>query len=76
MTIKNLANIFSDLSQSELQGVSPRVFKDHTKIGRNLTIEILEFFDRSGLSKREGNTRKQIGAINKLFPSTEKNNDD
>ena len=74
--IKNLANIFSDLSQSELQGVSPRVFKDHTKIGRNLTIEILEFFDRSGLSKREGNTRKQIGAINKLFPSTEKNNDD
>ncbi|MBI37749.1 MAG: selenocysteine-specific translation elongation factor [Alphaproteobacteria bacterium] len=70
--IKSLANIFSDLSQSETQGVSPRVFKDQTKIGRNLTIEILEFFDRSGLSKREGNTRKQIRPVNEVFPGPEK----
>ncbi len=34
-----------------------RAFRDATALGRNLTIEVLEFFDRSGFTRRAGDER-------------------
>jgi selenocysteine-specific elongation factor len=42
-------------------------FKDASGIGRNLTIEVLEFFDRAGLTKRSGNSRSMVGKADELF---------
>jgi selenocysteine-specific elongation factor len=40
------------------EGFSARQFRDNTGIGRNLVIEILEHFDRRGLTRRVGDLRK------------------
>jgi selenocysteine-specific elongation factor len=32
-------------------------FKDHSGVGRNLTIEILEYLDRIGVTRRVGDRR-------------------
>ncbi len=45
-------------------------FRDSSGIGRNLTIEVLEFFDRAGLTKRNGNSRSVIGSADDLFGTT------
>ena len=34
-----------------------RAFRDETGIGRNITIEILEYFDGKGFTRRQGNDR-------------------
>ena len=33
-------------------------YKNHTRVGRNFAIELLEFFDRSGLTERLGDRRR------------------
>ncbi|MBT4689128.1 MAG: selenocysteine-specific translation elongation factor, partial [Rhodospirillaceae bacterium] len=38
-------------------GFSAADFKNKTGIGRNVAIEVLEFFDTSGLTRRNGNSR-------------------
>jgi hypothetical protein len=45
------------------------VFRDCTGIGRNLAIEVLEFFDSVGLTKRDGNTRTLIAEAKNIFGS-------
>ena len=42
-------------------------FRDRTNVGRNLAIEILEFFDRSGLTWRSGDTRKILKPVFEVF---------
>ena len=42
-------------------------FRDRTDVGRNLAIEILEFFDRSGLTWRSGDTRKVLKSVSDVF---------
>ncbi|MDE0941649.1 MAG: selenocysteine-specific translation elongation factor [Alphaproteobacteria bacterium] len=39
-------------------GFSAAAFKNETGIGRNVAIEVLEFFDASGLTRRKGNMRE------------------
>ncbi len=39
------------------EGFSVIQFRDASHIGRNLCIEILEYFDRIGFTRRDGNTR-------------------
>ncbi len=52
-------------SQNDEAGFSVIQFRDASGIGRNLCIEILEYFDRVGFTRREGNSR---------FVRTEKEN--
>lgn len=40
--------------------VTAAAFRDRSGIGRNLSIEVLEYFDRSGLTQRIGNARVLI----------------
>ena len=42
-------------------------FRDRTKIGRNLAIEILEYFDKVGLTWRTGDTRKVLKPATEVF---------
>jgi selenocysteine-specific elongation factor len=66
-TIMDLAEITEKLIQqcSSDEGFSVIQFRDKTGIGRNLCIEILEYFDRVGFTRRDGNSR---------FVRTEKEN--
>ncbi|HIF74191.1 MAG TPA: selenocysteine-specific translation elongation factor [Porticoccaceae bacterium] len=66
-TIMDLAEITEKLIQqyNSDEGFSVIQFRDKTGIGRNLCIEILEYFDRVGFTRRDGNSR---------FVRTEKEN--
>ncbi len=46
-------------------GVSP--FRKEAGIGRNLAVEVLEYFDRVGLSRRDGNVRHQLLPVEEVF---------
>jgi len=39
-------------------GLTASAFRDESGIGRNLAIEVLEFFDKAGLTRRVGNARE------------------
>jgi len=45
------------------EGFSAADFRDAAGIGRNLAIDLLEFFDRSGITQRRGNQRHMADAI-------------
>lgn len=47
-------------SSSSNQRFTARSFRDETALGRNLTIEVLEFFDRSGFTRRIGDERSVL----------------
>ena len=40
-----------------IDGFGAGAFRDASGIGRNVTIELLEYFDRVGLTRRVGNVR-------------------
>ena len=54
-----LAELTEQLAEenSNPEGFSVIQFRDVSHIGRNLCIEILEYFDRIGFTRRDGNTR-------------------
>ena len=65
--VKELATIVEDLAIED--NITPAEFRNQSKIGRNMAIEILEFFDKSGLTKRDGNSRKLIKPAKEIFGS-------
>ena len=69
--LATLATIFEDVAQETTDGVAPGAFRDRAGMGRNLAIEVLEFFDRAGLSRREGNVRHLIRPAREVFPAAE-----
>ena len=58
-TIMELAELTENLVDEipEQNGFTVIQFRDQSGIGRNLCIEILEYFDRVGFTKRAGNAR-------------------
>ena len=58
-TIMTLAGFIEQLMEAEKleSGFSVIQFRDASKIGRNLCIEILEYFDSVGFTRRDGNSR-------------------
>jgi selenocysteine-specific elongation factor len=51
--LKNLESIAQDLARSGA-GIRAAAFRDRAGIGRNVTIEVLEYFDRIKLTRRVG----------------------
>lgn len=51
---------------AEQEPLSVRRFRDQTGIGRNIAIELLEFFDGQGFTKRAGDARMVVGEL-KLY---------
>lgn len=43
-------------------------YKDRTGIGRNVAIELLEFFDRQGFTRRTGDGRRTVKPAAEAFP--------
>jgi selenocysteine-specific elongation factor len=69
-TLLDLANIAKELADtSEDKVIDITAFRDRTGIGRNLAIEVLEFFDSVGLTMRHGNTRTLIAEAENIFGS-------
>ena len=44
-----------------------RNFRDATGVGRNVVIEVLEHFDRTGFTRRSGDTRTIVGNRNAIL---------
>lgn len=47
-----------------------RTYKEAAGIGRNLTIEVLEYFDTVGLTRREGDLRRVVLPVAEVFGRT------
>ena len=56
-------------AQAPEDGFSVKAFRDQTGIGRNLAIEVLEFFDKSGLTRRNGDGRQILKSAEDVFPA-------
>jgi selenocysteine-specific elongation factor len=57
-TVAQLATIARELAAGDPEGMfGAAAFNDRTRVGRNLTIEILEYLDRSGVTRRLGDKR-------------------
>jgi len=56
--IRDLARVAERLANdTSEEGFGAGAFRDASGIGRNVTIELLEYFDRVGLTRRVGNVR-------------------
>ncbi|HEV2303265.1 MAG TPA: selenocysteine-specific translation elongation factor [Stellaceae bacterium] len=57
-TLIELARVAAELAAASPDGsFAAASYKDRSGVGRNLTIEILEYFDRMGLTRRSGDVR-------------------
>ena len=57
-TLARLAEIARELADSSPEGTfTAATFKDRCGIGRNLTIQILEYLDKMGATRRTGDAR-------------------
>jgi selenocysteine-specific elongation factor len=54
------------LAEATPTGFTARDFRDAASIGRNLAIEVLEYFDRCGFTRRYGEVRRIVGAPSML----------
>jgi selenocysteine-specific elongation factor len=59
--IDALSLIAQQLAKAGPDGFSAREFRDATQIGRNLVIDVLEYFDRCGFTRRYGDLRRIVG---------------
>ncbi|MBT3626806.1 MAG: selenocysteine-specific translation factor, partial [Rhodospirillaceae bacterium] len=56
--VNRLAEIAEELAGESEDGLFlAAAYRDRSGIGRNLTIELLEYFDRTGLTQRHGPAR-------------------
>lgn len=57
-SLVKLAGAVEDLAKRNTDGLFSVIeFRDHTQMGRNLCIQVLEFFDRQGFTVRRSNKR-------------------
>ncbi len=63
--LASVANTLANVSPE--QAFSVRDFSDHAGIGRNLAIQVLEHFDRMGLTRRVGNARQVLKPADSVF---------
>jgi selenocysteine-specific elongation factor len=51
---------------------NPGAYRDRSGIGRNLTIEVLEFFDKTGFTRRTANQRRINAPAREIFAPSSK----
>ncbi len=67
-TVARLGDIAAAIAQeSPDHSFTAAGFKDRSGIGRNLTIEVLEYLDRIGLTRRVGDARVVVHCTTELF---------
>jgi len=57
-TIGKLLALAAELAAEHPEGFPARVFRDRSELGRNLTIEVLEYLDQAGYTRRAGDLRQ------------------
>ena len=67
-----LPEAINDLAEiAEILGKDGKItageFRDRSVIGRNMAIEVVEFFDKAGLTKRTGNSREIVKPAIEVF---------
>jgi selenocysteine-specific elongation factor len=71
--LRRLAQIAQDLAERSPTGlVTAGAFKDSSGIGRNLAIEVLEFFDRMIFTRRDGDARRVLRRAREVFVDMER----
>ena len=67
-TVERLAAIARELTEAAPEGrFTAAEFKDRSGIGRNLTIEVLEYLDRIGVTRRDGDARTVLRSPAAVF---------
>jgi selenocysteine-specific elongation factor len=67
-TVERLAEVARELAEASPESrFTAAEFKDRSGIGRNLTIEVLEYLDKIGLTRREGDARTVLRATAAVF---------
>ena len=70
--IRELAGLAETLAGESVDGqFDAATYKDRSGIGRNVTIEVLEFFDQAGFTRRHGNARRVMRAVADVFGGDE-----
>jgi selenocysteine-specific elongation factor len=68
--VLTLASIAETLAAEADNGeFDPRSYRDRSGIGRNLSIEVLEFFDKAGLTRRTNQGRRINAPVRDIFAS-------
>ena len=66
--VEGLAKIATDLATADTNGmIDVRAFRDQSAIGRNLAIEVLEYFDKLGFTHRSQDGRKIVKPMEDVF---------
>ena len=66
--LRSLAESLEAAAQDSADGtVTAASFRDKAGIGRNLAIEVLEYFDKIRFTRRSGNERKILRAADEVF---------
>ena len=67
-TVSDLASLAEALAGESGDGLfEPRAYRDRSGIGRNLTIEVLEYFDRVGFTRRTSEGRRIVRPAAEIF---------
>jgi selenocysteine-specific elongation factor len=64
--VETFAELAQQLAAKHTAGFSARDFRDAAGIGRNLTIDVLEYFDHCGFTRRYGDLRRIVGTRSTL----------
>lgn len=76
--LRRLGEIAEDTAKSSASGlVTITTFRDRSAIGRNFSVEVLEFFDRIKFTRRVGEARQILRPASAVLPagSTDKSGD-
>ncbi|MEC8203494.1 MAG: SelB C-terminal domain-containing protein, partial [Pseudomonadota bacterium] len=67
-TMRDMGRLAERLAEKSKDGMfSAADFRDATDIGRNVTIQVLEYFDRTGFTQRVGEGRKIRKPVDEVF---------
>jgi selenocysteine-specific elongation factor len=76
VAMRRLGEITEEVAHESQSGlVTAAVFRDRSGIGRNLAIEVLEFFDRIKFTRRVGNGREVLRSAADTFSLPDPNSD-
>lgn len=56
-SVRELEALAAELAGAHTEGFDAKTFRDASGLGRNLAIELLEYFDRTGYTRRVGDLR-------------------